>query len=153
MGLDHSECGQEIRKGQDMYIVKQLGDELIIVVTAVGPYNGESLHKMSGQVATLTDSIGGRVYRINDLTHSHIGFMELIDALAYDIQGKAGTVSDPRVVSLTVARDPIHQIGIQVVDLMLGRRRSPIFLSVRDALEYARREIRLRPRRKSARLN
>jgi hypothetical protein len=136
-----------------MYIVKKVSDEVIIVVTAVGPYNGESLHKMSGQVATLTDSISGRVYRINDLTHSRIGFMELIDALAYDVQGKAGTVSDPRVVNLTVARDPIQQIGIQVVDLMLGRRRSPIFQSVRDALDYARREIGARPARNVARLN
>lgn len=127
-----------------MYIVKQVGDEMIIVVTAVGSYNGDSLHRMSNQVATLTDSIGRRVYRINDLTHSHIGFMELIDALAYDVQGKAGTVSDPRVVNLTVARDPIQQIGIQVVDLMLGKRRSPIFLSMRDALDYARRDIRTR---------
>jgi hypothetical protein len=97
---------------------------------------------MSGQVATLTDGIGGRVYRINDLTHARISLLELIDALAYDVRGMAGTVSDPRVINLTVARDPIQQIGIQVVDLMLGRRRSPIFLSLRDALDYARQEIR-----------
>lgn len=124
-----------------MYIVKQVAGEVIIVVTAIGPYNGESLHAMSGQVATLTDGLGGRIYRINDLTHARITFMELLDALAYDIQGRAGTLSDPRVVTLTVARDPIQQIGIQVIDLMLGRRGSRIFWSLQDALEHARQEI------------
>lgn len=124
-----------------MYIVKRVAEETIILVTALGDYDGLSLHRMSGQVATLTDDIGGRVYRINDLTHSRISLLELVEALAYDVQGKAGTVSDPRVVNLTVSRDPIQQIGIQVVDLMLGRRRSPIFLSLRDALDYARQDI------------
>ena len=124
-----------------MYIVKQISGEMIIVVTAVGRYNGSGLHRASGQVATLTESLGSRVYRINDLTHSNITFLELISALAYDIQGRAGTVSDTRVVNLTVARDPIQQIGIRVIDLMLGKRHSPIFLSLHDALNYARKDI------------
>jgi hypothetical protein len=127
-----------------MYIVKQISGEMIIVVTAVGRYDGGSQHKMSGQVATLTDSLGNQVYRINDLTHSRITFLELISALAYDVQGKAGTLSDTRVVSLTVARDPLQQIGIQVIDLMLGKRHSPIFLSLHDALNYARQDIAAR---------
>jgi len=124
-----------------MYIVKRLYGQTIIVVTAVGPYNGDSLFQMSGEVATLTESMAGRVVRINDMTHAHMGLMDLVNMLAFDVRGWAGTGSDPRVINLTVASDPIQQIGVQVADLMLGRRRSPIFLSLSEALAYARRQV------------
>lgn len=136
-----------------MYIVNRLYDETIIVVSAIGPYNGECLHQLSGQVATLIESMGGRVIRINDLTHARIGFLELINALAYEVQGKAGTVTDPRVINLTVTSDPNQQIGVQVVDLMLGRGRSPIFLSLGEALEYARRQADMHKPGRSPELN
>jgi hypothetical protein len=124
-----------------MHIVKQVGDEPIIIVKAVGSYDPDSLPFMSNRVADLVDGIHGPVYRINDLTDFVITFSELVGAIGFATQGKAGTASDPRITSLTVSRDPVQHLGIQVIGLLLGRPGWPIFMSLEDALTHARARL------------
>jgi hypothetical protein len=128
----------DCQTGRIVYIVKQVGDEPIIIVKAIGVYNPKSLPLISNQVADLVDSIHGAVYRINDLTDYHITFSQLVSAIGFATQGKAGTASDLRITTLTVARDPVQHLGILVISRLLGRSRWPIFMSLEEALNHAR---------------
>ena len=131
------------------HTVIKLEDEPIVLTHVVGELNATVYFNITLKAADLIENVPGTIYRISDVTNARISLPDLIDTLVQIMKGWPGTLSDPRVVGLVVARGGNAALAVSHLSRIAPPSiRIRCFTSLADALAYARADITSQTARK-----
>jgi hypothetical protein len=93
------------------------------------------------QVAALVEDASETVYVIDDFSDVPLRFDDIVLKLAHLTRNKPGSPSDPRIQYLLVGTHEMLELAARSASQrQYGEVEMPLFESIDDALEYARRE-------------
>jgi hypothetical protein len=127
------------------FTVERLGDEPIIVLTAVPPVSGEDTADLPQRIAGLMRPEDELVFRIADVREMNLTFGDMVQWLSSETQGDAvpGSMRDPRIRVITVATDDVTRIAVDAAkqDQYHGVE-VEMYSTMDEALNSARRQLR-----------
>ena len=122
--------------------VIRLPDEPIIVARITEQMSVPGMRTMFNESALLCAGLPDTVYRVIDLLEADASINELARTLVEGKRRVRGSVLDPRIVSVLVARpNRIRFIADILAHKEFGGLTVPVFDSVDEALVYLRAEI------------
>ena len=125
------------------YIIKQLGDESIIIITCINFNVTVDMPNVHRDVATLIQDKPGLFYRIVDLTEANFSFSGAVDGLLVASRSATGGVADPRTRTILVGTDEMTKLASEAFKQdQYGKRDVPMFSSLKAGIDYARTELK-----------
>ncbi|MBN1679248.1 MAG: hypothetical protein JW966_03085 [Anaerolineae bacterium] len=127
-------------------VVKQLGDEPIIVITVTPPFDSykDVIQKLEAIEAIANTIDSPIIYRINDYSAvTQASLDDIMTVLARETRsGSAGSLADPRVRSVAVGSDEMIRLAAtSLKQTQYGNLDVPLFESYDDALAYIREDM------------
>lgn len=128
------------------FTVEQIADEPIVVLTVTYPIadaNQEG-EDSDAAVAAAGAKIAGKYYRIAEMSDLELSWQDMVYWLNQQREAKAGSINDPRVVSLLVSDTAMTQKTAQFASQsQYGGREIKVFRTLDDALAHARNGMEL----------
>jgi hypothetical protein len=126
------------------YKIDKLPGEPIIIDTHMEPVNPAGYPQFAAEMAALTQSIEGTVYRITDLSQMNFSFPLLVQVFAEETRtSRPGSVGDPRVRTVIVAVGETAVLSAATSNHPhYGARGIPIYDNVEAALAHVREQLK-----------
>jgi hypothetical protein len=123
------------------HTVKLLDNEPIITVSLRNPFDyATEPDEMFEEIATRAKKITGHGYVIYDCRDFEITFGDLVDGMAAQSKGTAGSISDDRFTSIIVGSDQMLKMATESFKQdQYGKREVPLYGSMEKALAHARK--------------
>jgi len=118
----------------------QLPDEPILITTYEGEVTAAVIQEGVTEAAKFMANMEGKIYRIIDLSQIATGsFVEVIKLMDSQLQGSAGTSTDPRLGAMVlIATDSMVRLFADVMRKRSGGLQLPIFSSLEDGIAAVR---------------
>lgn len=124
------------------FTIEWIPNEPILVVTGSGLLAMDDFVKMFAQVTQMIEGVEGPIYRISDYTTADTSFMDVMKAVKLAASHAPGSSFDPRLHTVFVGTSQWISLGRTALQQpQFGGIMVPTFVTLDDALAFARREI------------
>lgn len=124
------------------FTLELLPNEPIMIVIGKGAMTVQDFNEMFAESRKLLAGMKAPIYRIVDLSESTTSFMELIRLTQIATKGVEGSTTDSRIKPVIVGTTQWVSLGRTIFEQpQFSGMHFPTFVSMEDALTYARREL------------
>ena len=122
-------------------LVERVPGEPIILITVQGHLDAHIMQNVYRQVADLTRTIDGPVYRIIDLRQMEVTLADMVEVIKEAGKGTPGSASDPRNVNLFVGNSHMSRFAADMLRLRrFGGLCCMLMNTMDDAMAYVRQK-------------
>lgn len=124
------------------FTIERIANEPIVVLTVSYPIDDPAQEAIESDaaVAALGEEIGGKYYRIAEMSGMELTWDNVVYWLAEQKKANRGSINDPNVVSYLVSDTAMTQKTAKFAHQpQYGGREIKIFRTLDDALEHARK--------------
>ena len=124
------------------FTAQLLEGEPIILVELSGHLDAQLLREMYQEIASISQSIPGHLYRITNVQQLESSFHEMLEVAREASSGTPGSLADPHITMAFVANDQWIKFTVDTLKQdRFGNLQVPIFRTMNDALAAIRLQI------------
>ncbi len=128
------------------FTVQRLPNEPILIITRFDATPSD-LPQIFQQSLELSEDIEGTVYRIHDISRINPDFGTMVMGMANASEKREGSMRDPRFQDILVGSHELIRLASAAFQQeQYGGLTIPLFESLEEALDYARKQIAFAPR-------